>query len=96
MIVLAVIIGVIDLVRNEKEKAREWLLFACIEAEKEFGAKTGVMKLRYVYELFLKCFPLLSKFISFDEFHEMVKKALEEMEHYINTNMAVYNYVNNN
>lgn len=93
LIFLTVIVGLIDLVRNDKEKAAKWLLFACLEAEREFGSKTGVMKLRSVYEKFLAVFPILSKFISFQEFSDMVDKALEEMEHYINTNVQIFKYV---
>lgn len=87
--------GLIYLIRNDKEKAKKWLLLACLEAEKEFGSKTGVIKLRYVYNMFLARFPVLSKFMSFEQFSNMVDTALEEMKHLINTNMAVFNIVNN-
>ena len=93
LILLAAIVGVIDLIRNDKEKAKKWLLFVCIEAEKEFGSKTGQIKLRYVYDEFLRAFPLLSKFMSFDTFSDMVDSSLEEMKHLINTNMAIFQYV---
>ena len=90
-----VVAGLIYLIRNDKEKAKKWLLLACLEAEKEFGSKTGVIKLRYVYNMFLATFPVLSKFMSFKQFSNMVDTALEEMKHLINTNMAVFNFVNN-
>lgn len=90
-----VVAGLIYLIRNDKEKAKKWLLLACLEAEKEFGSKTGVIKLRYVYNMFLARFPVLSKFMSFEQFSDMVDTALEEMKHLINTNMAVFNFVNN-
>ena len=90
-----VVAGLIYLIRNDKKKAKKWLLLACLEAEKEFGSKTGVIKLRYVYDMFLATFPLLSKFVSFEQFSDMVTAALEEMKHLINTNMAVFNFVNN-
>lgn len=93
LILLMAIVGVIELVRNDKEKAKKWLLLAVTEAEKEWGGKTGVLKLRYVYEQFIHVFPLLSKFTSFETFSEMVDSALEEMQHYINTNMAIFEYV---
>lgn len=93
LIVVLVIAGLIDLVRNDKEKAKKWLLYAVTEAEKEFGSKTGAIKLRYVYELFMSTFPLLSKFISFKQFSQMVDEALEEMRHLIDTNMAIFQYV---
>lgn len=93
LLILMIIVGVIDLVINDKERAKKWLLLAVIEAEKEFGAKTGVIKLRSVYEHFIKVFPFLSKFISFETFSEMVDEALIEMKHYIDTNMGVFEYV---
>lgn len=93
MILLIIALGVVDIVRNDKEKAKKWLLLAVTQAEKEFGSKTGILKLRYVYEQFLHAFPLLSKFITFEAFSEMVDASLEEMQHYINTNMAIFQYV---
>lgn len=93
LIALLVIVGLTNLIMNDKEKAKKWLLLAVLEAEKEFGSKTGAIKLRYVYELFLSTFPLLSKFISFEQFSTMVDEALEEMKHLIDTNDAVSNYV---
>lgn len=95
LILVMVVAGLIYLIRNDKEKAKKWLLLACLEAEKEFGSKTGVIKLRYVYNMFLARFPVLSKFMSFEQFSNMVDTALEEMKHLINTNMAVFNIVNN-
>ena len=96
LILVMVVAGLIYLIRNDKEKAKKWLLLACLEAEKEFGSKTGVIKLRYVYNMFLATFPVLSKFMSFEQFSDMVDVALEEMKHLINTNMAVFNIVNTN
>lgn len=95
LIPVMVVAGLIYLIRNDKKKAKKWLLLACLEAEKEFGSKTGVIKLRYVYDMFLARFPVLSKFMSFEQFSKMVNVALEEMKHLINTNMAVFNFVNN-
>lgn len=95
LIPVMVVAGLIYLIRNDKEKAKKWLLLACLEAEKEFGSKTGAIKLRYVYDMFLARFPVLSKFMSFEQFSNMVDTALEEMKHLINTNMAVFNIVNN-
>lgn len=93
LILVMAVAGLIYLIRNDKEKAKKWLLLACLEAEKEFGSKTGVIKLRYVYNMFLARFPVLSKFMSFEQFSNMVDVALEEMKHLINTNMAVFNLV---
>lgn len=93
LILVLVVIGLIFLVKNDKAKAKQWLLLAVLEAEKEFGSKTGTIKLRYVYDMFLSTFPILAKFISFEQFGEMVDEALAEMKHLIDTNMAVFNLV---
>ena len=47
---------------------KEWLLYAVAIAEKKFGSSTGELKLRYVYDLFLKAFPALTDYISFENF----------------------------
>jgi hypothetical protein len=86
-------VGLVDVVRGDKEKCKKWLLLACLRAEKEFGSKTGIIKLRYVYDLFLTTFPILSKFITFEQFGAMVDETLEEMKRLINTNMAVFEFV---
>ena len=94
LILVMVAAGLIYLIKNDKEKAKKWLLLACLEAEKEFGSKTGIIKLRYVYDLFIQQFPVLSKFMSFEQFSNLVDEVLEEMKHLINTNMAVFSFVN--
>ena len=93
LIVFLVILGLISIVLGDKKRAQEWLLWAVTEAEKELGSKTGVLKLRLVYDWFINQFPLLSKFITFEEFSAMVDEALERMDHYIRTNTAVFDYV---
>lgn len=93
LILVLIIAGLISLVIGDKKRAQEWLLWAVTEAEKELGAKTGVLKLRLVYDWFVSQFPLLAKFISFQEFSDMVDEALERMDHYIRTNSAFFDYV---
>lgn len=93
LIVLLAIVGLAEYSFNEK-RAKEWLLRAVVEAEKELGAKTGALKLRYVYDLFITKFPIFSKVITFEGFSLLVDEVLDEMKHMINTNTAVYNYVN--
>lgn len=93
MIVALIVAGLINLIKNDKVKAKKWLLLAVLEAEKEFGSRTGQVKLRYVYKLFLSTFPLLSKVITFEQFSSMVDEVLEEMKHLIDTNIAVSDYV---
>ena len=93
LIGLLLVAGLIDILLNEKVAAKKWLLLAVTTAETEFGGKTGQLKLRYVYDMFVDKFSLLSKFITFDQFSEMVDEALVEMRHLLETNVAVYELV---
>lgn len=92
LILVLAIVGVIEYFFN-KNRAKEWLLGAVTEAEKELGSKTGKLKLRFVYDLFIAKFPIFSKLISFQGFSDMVDEVLVEMRKIINTNTAVFNYV---
>lgn len=92
LIAVLAIVGVIEYFFN-KARAKEWLLGAVTEAEKELGSKTGKLKLRFVYDLFITKFPIFSKIISFQGFSDLVDEVLVEMRKIINTNTAVFNYV---
>ena len=75
------------------KKVKEWLVFACMEAEKELGGKTGQLKLRMVYDMFLTKFEWLAKVISFEQFSKMVDDALERFKKMLESNVAVKNIV---
>lgn len=75
--------------KQQMEKAKEWLLFAVIEAEKEFGGGTGAVKLRYVYDKFLDKFPTLSRALSFNKFSILVNDALDTMKKMLQNNNAL-------
>lgn len=72
---------------------KEWLLYAVIIAEKELGCGTGQVKLRYVWDMFIKTFPALAPLIPFEVFSQLVDEALEEMRHLLDTNLDVFRYV---
>lgn len=72
---------------------KEWLLYAVILAEKELGCGTGQVKLRYVWDMFIKTFPALAPLIPFEVFSQLVDEALEEMRHLLDTNLDVFRYV---
>lgn len=74
-------------------KVKEWLLFAVIEAEKQYQGGTGALKLRAVYNEFCKIFPSLVPVISFELFSKLVDDALEEMKHLLQTNLNIAYYV---
>lgn len=75
------------------QMVKEWLLLACIEAEKALGSGTGQVKLRYVYDLFLSKFKYLSLVISFSQFSMLVDNALDTMRDMITNNKQVENYI---
>ena len=94
LVILAVLIAAgVSYIRKDTENAKKWLLYACIEAERIFGSQTGKIKLTFVYNQFLTAFPILAKFLSFDEFSKFVDIVLEEMKHLMDTNSAVLNYI---
>ena len=74
---------------------KEWLLFAVVQAEKELGAGTGQIKLRYVWDMFIQTFPALAPVISFEMFSKLVDEALAQMRHLLETNKDVSAYVEN-
>lgn len=58
----------------------EWLIDKVAEAEAYFGSDTGQIKLRAVYDVFVKDRPFLSFFISFEKFSDLVDLALDKFE----------------
>lgn len=68
---------------------KEWLVYACLKAEKEYGSKTGQIKLRYVYGLFVDKFSWIAKIISFEVFSGYVNESLVYMRNILESNKAV-------
>lgn len=78
---------------EQMNKVREWLLYAVTVAEKDLGAGTGRLKLRYVYDMFVQRFKWVAEVITFDTFSDMVDEALDRMRLMLDQNKAVQNYV---
>lgn len=74
-------------------KVREWLLYAVVAAEKEFGSGTGQLKLRSVYDLFVSRFGWIAKVVPFEVFSGWVDEALATAEGWLKDNEAIANYV---
>ena len=72
---------------------KQWLIYACIEAEKALGSQTGQLKLRMVYDMFIKQFSWIAKIISFETFSMWVDEALETVRTMLETNKNISNYV---
>lgn len=74
---------------EQRERVKEWLLWAVTQAEAELGSGTGKLKLRQTYDLFIQRFPALAMAVSFDTFSLWVDEALEEMRKMLKENKAV-------
>lgn len=75
---------------NEQlEQVKQWLIYAVAKAEAELGSGTGQLKLRYVYDQFIKKFPAVAIFLSFEDFSKMVDAALEELEKMMKENKEI-------
>ena len=67
----------------------EWLVKKVMEAEIYFGSEVGQIKLRSVYDSFVKERPLLSLLISFNTFSSLVDVALDKFEEMLEDNGAI-------
>lgn len=74
-------------------KVKEWLLWAVVSAEREFGGGTGAVKLRSVYDLFVARWPLIAKLIAFETFSGWVDEALDKMRELLEKDLNVAAYV---
>lgn len=99
---VAVIIAVLVVYRffglpteKQVEKIKEWLIWACIEAEKALQSGTGQLKLRQVYDMFcaVPAFSWVAKVISFDTFSDLVSDALVEVKEMLVNNKVLAEYV---
>lgn len=75
--------------KSQVSKIKEWLLFAVTKAEQELGEKTGQLKLRTVYDLFVSKFPTTAKLVSFETFSRWVDEALVEMKKMLENNKQI-------
>ena len=80
---------------EQQEKVKEWLIWACIEAEKALQSGTGQLKLRQVYDAFcsVPAFTWIAKVVSFDLFSMWVADALSEVKEMLINNKALAEYV---
>lgn len=95
VVVLILLFGIYYTITN-KEKVKEWLKWAVTTVEKELGTKTGQLKLRKVYDMFIERFPVFSKLVPFNIFSTWVDLALEWMKEQINKNEAIKTFTENN
>lgn len=79
----------------QRKKINEWLIWACIEAEKKLQSDTGQLKLREVWNMFcaVPVFTAVAKFIPFEVFSEWVKEALVKAKEMLVNNKTLASYV---
>ena len=94
VVILVLLFGIYYTITN-KQKVREWLRYIVTVAERDLGSKTGQLKLRYCYDMFIQRFPVFSKLISFDTFSKLVDEALEFLREQLDKNEAVKSFVEN-
>lgn len=94
IVMVLVLLFAIYYVITNKAKAKEWLKWAVVYTEKMLGEKTGQLKLRYCYDMFIQRFPVFSKIVSFENFSKMVDEALKFLENQLN-NDAIKAFINN-
>ena len=58
---------------------KNWLLYAVIAAEKEFGSGTGQLKFAKVYNEFIQKFPDFAILFTYEEFSKLVDEALDKL-----------------
>lgn len=77
------------------EKVKEWLIWACIEAERLLQSGTGQLKLREVWNMFcsVPTFSWIAKIISFDIFSLWVTDALKAAKAMLINNKTLADYV---
>lgn len=80
---------------EQNKKVREWLVWACIEAEKELQSGTGQLKLRKVYNVFcaVPVFTWVARAVSFELFSDWVSDALIIMKKMLISNASLAEYV---
>lgn len=80
-------------IQEQKNKIKEWLLYAVITAESELGSGTGRLKLATVYDMFIQAFPIIKNFVSIEVFSKWVDEVLNDMRHLLETNKNINDIV---
>lgn len=80
---------------EQVEKVKEWLIWACIEAERALQSGTGQLKLRQVYDMFcaVPAFTWVAKKVSFELFSDWVSDVLITVKEMLVNNKTLADYV---
>lgn len=95
--IVLVVLKTIDFVKKPTDvqikDLQEWLKGQVAEAEKELGSGTGELKLRIVYNAAIAKFPWVATYLTFDQFNNLVKIALDWMQKQMDENIAIKDYI---
>lgn len=80
LLLISVIMFAVKMIKDEKATVMEWLVSAVVQAEAELGSGTGRLKLKMVYDMFMRRFPTASVFVSLDTFSGWVDIALDTVK----------------
>ena len=95
VMVLVLLFAIYYTITN-KAKVREWLKWAVVYTEKMLGEKTGQLKLRYCYDMFIQRFPVFSKIVPFSVFSMWVDEALVFLREQLDKNENIKAFVEQN
>ena len=65
------------------------------EAEKELKSKTGRIKRSMVWEWLVERFPIVTLFITEEQYDKLLDQALEDFRKMLESNTSLYDYVYN-
>lgn len=88
LVALGAVAFIIFYKRGVYKKASMKILFSLVaEAEKQFGAKTGLIKNSYVFRCFYEAMPVAFKFLfTQDQILQMIEVALKTFKDYLKIN----------
>ena len=77
------------------EKVKAALLYMVTEAEREFKSKTGRIKRSMVWEWLVERFPIVTLFLTEEQYDKLLDQALAEFRKMLENNSSLYDYVYN-
>ena len=81
--------------KQQLEKVKVALLYMVTEAEKELKSKTGRIKRSMVWEWLVERFPIVTLFITEEQYDKLLDQALAEFRKMLENNSSLYDYVYN-
>lgn len=83
---IAAIVTFAYVIIKEPQRIKQWLIWACAQAELALGSGTGMLKLREVYDMFITQYPIFSKIIPFSLFQRWTEEALLTFKNWLENN----------